>query len=198
MLLAVTEVTIKEVVVGRPRRPFGGVETITASETPWMGLALGVRQRIRWDGSRHWSYQQPNGLYDPLTYLFVLDAVANIDPDIELRARNLVPWLFQAVPQFLWDSITVGKVLSDLCDAFEDVLGEKHGILERGKDYLGLFYRIHHTEEVARVYQALREELMGLASVEMAARRNHDASPRLASPLLECPSVRGEFPSESA
>lgn len=184
--------------MGRPRRPFGGVETIIPNETPWMGLALGTRQRIRWDGSRHWSYRQANGLYDPLTYMLVLDAVANMAPDIELRAKNLVVWLNQVAAQFQWDTITVGKVLSDLCDAFEDVLGEKHGILERGRDYQGMFYLIHHTEEVARTYQALREELMGLVQVEMVARVNHSGTPRLASPLLECPSVRGEFPSEPA
>ena len=183
--------------MARPRRPYNGVEEINPSDDPWMArispVQLGVRQRARWESSAHWTYRQPNGQFDPLTYLFVLDAVANIDPDIELRSKNLTEYLNRTRAQFIWDPVTVGKVLSDLCDAFEDVLGEKSGLLERGKDYKGAFYRVHHLADVAKTYSGLREDLMRLVEVEMVARTQRNHTKMLVSPLLECPSVRQEW-----
>lgn len=183
--------------MARPRRPFSGVETIERARAPFLTDVypghLGVRQRGRWEASTHWTYRTPNGQFDPLTYLHILDEIANIDPDIELRAKNLAQWLNEVRDQFIWDPVTVGKVVSDLCDAFEDVLGEKNGLLERGKDTRGAFYRIHHVEDTAKVYYGLREDLMRLVEVEMAAQTNRQRSQRLVSPLLECPSVRGEW-----
>jgi hypothetical protein len=116
--------------MARPRRPFGGQEVIQAAAEPWLGLQLGVRQRSRWDSSAHWTYRTPNGVFDPLTYLFVLDSLANMDPQIELRAGVLAEWLNQARHQVLWDPITVGKVLSDICDQFEDALWSAGGTIE--------------------------------------------------------------------
>ena len=186
--------------MARPRRPYNGVEDITPSDDPWMvrvsPVQLGVRQRTRWESSAHWTYRQPNGQFDPLTYLHVLDAVANIDPDIELRAKNLTEYLNRVRPQFVWDPVTVGKVVSDLCDSFTDVLGEKSGLLERGKDYKGSFYRVHHLPDVARVYFSLREDLMRLSELEITARAQRGHTKMLASPLLECPSLRGEWDGE--
>jgi len=179
--------------MGRPRRPFGGQEEIQTGGEPWMGAMLGVRQAARWQTSRGWSYRVPNGQYDPMTYLYVVDAVANIDPSIELRAGKLAEWLNRTATQLRWDAVTVGKVLSDLCDAFEDVLGAKLGLLERGKDYRGTFYLIHGGPGVVRVLVELREDLMRATEEEMAAlaRGHHPA--RLVSPLLECKSVRKEW-----
>lgn len=176
----------------RPRRPFGGVETIS-HRTEYMGVALGVRERLRWDASTHWGYRTPNGQYDPLTFLFVLDAVAGIDPDIELRSGNLAAFLRDESPSLSWDPVTVGKVLSDICEAFEDVLSAKNGILERGKDYRGSFFRVHHNPATAELYQQVRKDLMRLAEFEISARAAGIRPPRLVSPLLECGSLRGVF-----
>jgi hypothetical protein len=157
------------------------------------GGGLGTRQRLRWEASEHWVYTMPNGCYDPMTFLYVLDTVAGIDPDIELRASKLVEYL-QTLPYRLsWDVVTVGKVLSDLCDTFEDVLGSKMGLLERGRDWKGAFYRIHRNPTTARLYQALREDLYKATEAEMAARAAGNRPKALVSPLLECPSARGEW-----
>jgi hypothetical protein len=183
--------------MARPRRPFGGQEDIVPSGDRWLksllAAPLGVRQETRWESSTHWVYRSVNGQYDPLTYLHILDAVANLDPSIELRAKKLAEWLNGTVTGFIWDPVTVGKVLSDLSDAFTDVLGAGNGLLERGKDYRGHFFYVHHTPEVANLYSAVREDLMRLVQDEMAQRVNRIRSQRLVSPLLECPSMRGEF-----
>lgn len=179
--------------MGRPRRPFSGQEDIETGSAPWMGAELGVRQAARWQASRGWAYRVPNGQYDPMTYLYVLDALVNIEPSIELRASKLAEWLNRTQVQLRWDAVTVGKVLSDLCEAFEDKLGAKNGLLERGKDYRGTFYLIHSSPEVVKLLVALREDLMKATDEEMAALSRGYHPARLVSPLLECPSVRGEW-----
>jgi hypothetical protein len=181
----------------RPRRPFSGVEEINPLEEKWMQdespSPLGVRQISRWEASTHWAYSTPNGCYDPLTYLFVLDTVINIDADIELRANKLAEYLSRQPYRMTWDAVTVGKVLNDLREAFEDVLGAKSGLLERGRDWNGAFYRIHRNPATAKVAQALREDLYRLAAAEIDLRKAGKRSSLLASPLLECASVRGEW-----
>lgn len=181
----------------RPRRPFSGQETLIPIRSDWMSDVAerqpGVRQAARWVTSANWAYRTPNGIYDPLTMLKVLDAVAHIDPDIELRSQKMAEFLNVHSPRMLWDAITVGKVLADLCEAFEDVLGPKMGLLERGKDYRGAFYLIHRNADTAKVYFGLRDDLMRLAEDAIAAQANMQPVKRHDSPLLECPSVRGEF-----
>jgi len=186
--------------MARPRRPFSGVEEITPLGTLWMqdeGVALGTRQRGRWEASRHWSYSTPNGCYDPMTYLFILDTVMNIDPDIELRAGKLTEWLGTQPYRMSWDAVTVGKVISDLCDTFEDVLGAKMGLLERGRDWRGAFYRLHRNPTTARLVLAVREDLYKATEAEMALVAAGNRSQRLVSPLLECPAARGEWVAEA-
>jgi hypothetical protein len=183
--------------MARPRRPFSGLEEITPHPEKWMqdevpGV-LGSRQSMRWDASTHWVYTTPNGCYDPMTYMFILDSVMNIDPDIELRSGKLVEYLAKRPYHMSWDSTTVGKVLSDLCDTFEDVLGAKCGLLERGKDYKGTFYRIHRNPTTAALAIRLREDLYKATEAEMAARATGNRPQALASPLLECPAARGEW-----
>ena len=194
--------------MARPRRPYNGVETIEWSDdrdleqqVPGMMLR---RQRSRWKASREagttdgfeWRYRTPNGLYDPLTYLLVVDAIANIEPDIELRTKNLVEWLNENYKQLRGDVITVGKVLMDIRESYEDVLGKKNGMLEQGADYKGNFYRIHHDPDTAKVYYGLREDLMRLARLEIEKRNRGERTTDMVSPLRDCPTVRTGFPGE--
>ena len=183
--------------MARPRRPFSGMDEITPHPVKWMEDekpgALGSRQSMRWDSSAHWSYRMVNGCYDPMTYMFILDTIMNIDPDLELRANKLVEYLATRPYQMVWDAVTVGKVLSDLCDTFEDVLGAKMGLLERGKDYKGNFYRIHRNPATADLAIRLREDLYKASEAAMADWNAGKRQPLLASPLLECPAARGKW-----
>jgi hypothetical protein len=117
----------------------------------------------------------------------------NIDPDIELRSLKLAEYLQTQDYRMTWDAVTVGKVLSDLCDGFEDALGAKNGLLERGRDWKGAFYRIHRNPTTARRAQMLREDLYRSAQDEIALRQTKRRHDHLVSPLLECGSLRGTW-----
>jgi len=186
--------------MGRSRRPYNGSETVeyvgAGRDRFWQAeseVPFGTRQRIRWKNARQWAYRANNGVYDPLTYLQVLDTLLSIDTQIELRSKNLSEFLNREKTQFYWDAVTVGRVLTDLAESFEEVLGEKLGLLERGTDYKGNFFVFHLNPDTIKVATDLREDLMRLAQIEMQVRDRGETSKRYASPLLECPSLRGEF-----
>lgn len=182
----------------RPRRPFSQYNVIQPNREPWLKDVLpgvlGVRQERRWDVSnRTLRYPTLNGTQDPLTYLLVLDSLMNMHPDVELRAVSFAEWLSTHVEGYVWTSHTVGKVLSDLCEAFEDVLGAGNGLLTSGKDYRGAWYLFNRSKEAARVAYALREDLQRLSEAELKVRQLGRKTDTLGSPLMECPSVRGKF-----
>lgn len=182
--------------MSRPRRPYSEHTMVTRFRTPDMGetgVIPGKRQAARWLASTNWTYATPNGIEDPMTYMLILDALMNIDPFIELRAKNLVLYLSETYPQLSWDPVTVGRVVSDLCDNFEDVLGAKNGLLERSRDHLGWFYLLHQSPETANLAFRLRDDLMRLTEVEMALRKQGKKTDFKGSPLLECVSVRGAW-----
>jgi hypothetical protein len=186
--------------MGRARRPYNGSETVAYTgqgrDRFWqseMDVPVGTRQRIRWKNARNWAYRANNGVYDPLTYLQVLDTVLSIDPQIELRSKVLAKFLNDNKIMFYWDAITVGRILTDLAESFEEVMGKKMGLLERGTDYRGNFFLLHVNADTIKVANDLREDLMRLSTIEMAVRDRGETSKRYATPLLECPSMRGEF-----
>lgn len=183
--------------MARPRRPFGGQEMISTLTTPYMkdelpGV-LGGRREARWVAARNYRYTIPNGTHDPMTYMLVLDLLLNIEHGIELRAAAVMDHLNSSRNGISWDSVTVGKVISDLCDAFETAIGAKSGLLERGRDWRGAFYVFHDNPTTARVGWALLDDLMRLTEDEMVLRRQNRKTDFIGGPLLECASVRGEY-----
>jgi hypothetical protein len=181
----------------RPRRPFSGLDVVNTSREPYLrdvaASALPKRMETRWVESLRWHYPTPNGQQDPLTYMFVLDLLMNMDPSIELRASEAVKWLSVHRNAFTWDAVTVGKVISDLCDNIEEVAGKGNGLLERGRDWRGVFYVFHRSFRCVPVCWALRDDLQRLAEHEVSERRAGRKTDFMGSPLVECPSVRGAF-----
>jgi hypothetical protein len=180
----------------RPRRPYSAHTLVEEFHTPYLqdtGIKLGSRQRQRWEISSHAGYATENGCEDPLTYMLIIDALMNIDPFIELRAKNLVIFLNDRYQQMIFDAVTVGKALNDLCDSHEGLAGKGNGFLERGRDHNGHFYLIHQNPETAKVIFALRDDLQRLFMNEKAERKNGMRPRFRGSPLLECVSMRGAW-----
>ena len=183
----------------RPKRPFSGnteINTMSAKERVDVDNRLGAKEARDRRRSRRLFHTPKNGHSDPLTVLFVLDMLLWLKQDIELRANPLAEALNLEFPQFIWDPVTVGKVLADLHVAFEDKLGEKRGLMWAGIDQKGRFYTMNRTAEVMVVAKALRRDLVRLADLEIAVRATGPATDFGGSPLYECPSVAiGEIPS---
>lgn len=181
--------------MARPRRPFSGQTTVRQRSDAYAAdvAPVGYRASRRWgNAQRHLAYPVPNGVYDPLTYFFTLHALLNIDTQVELQAARFVEFLNAHYPALRWDSVTVGRVLSDMCDSFEEALGEKQGLLIRGRSYKGYFYLVNDTVEAVSLARSVLDDLHKLSRVAVAAAARDTALPRVASPLLDCRSFAGE------
>jgi hypothetical protein len=184
--------------VPRPKRPFSGLTDITAREDKYHkeGRNLGFRREGRWNSTVLKTYRVPNAYNDPLCHFIVLHTLLNADENVEFRSRHLADYLNLSRPQFGWDAVTVGKILSDLHESFETLLGEKSGLTTRGRDQNGYFYVLHTTEPVIQAAWGVLDDLQGLVEVQMTLQNQGKPVERAFSPLLESTTLRGAFKDE--
>ena len=180
--------------MGRPKREFSGQTAIVTDvsadwHSDFVPGTVGVRRANRWDAARHWRYRMDTGFFDPLTVFFVLAELFQIDVEVELRAAPLTEHLSKTIPQAIWDSTTVGRVLADLAVSFELIVGDGNGLLRPGRDAKGLFYHLQLSEETILLAHRVLDDLRRLAAAAIA---NPDEK-RGVSPLSECPSLRGDW-----
>ncbi len=179
----------------RPRRPFSGQEVIVERGADWYedqgwSDAPGTRRSVRWKSQRLADYRTPNGIKDPLTFMLVVDALLRIDHQIELRALALAEWMTIHYKQMQFDSKTVGRVLLDL---YESLDGAGNSFLYESRDWKGRFYLISPTEDNVKGLWKLRDDLNKLFEAHKEAREAGNPEKLIDTPLLECPSLRGEY-----
>jgi len=181
----------------RPRRPFSGQENVITADVWYLKDEapgkLGTRQAQRWQTSANWTYPVPNGITDPLTYMLVVDALLTIDRSIELRAKPLTGYLADRYTQLTWDTVTVGRVLADLAESLTERLGKANTFLAGARDGRGWFYVMQGSPEAAAALYGLRDDLQRLTQERRDQLANRQDVGFKFSPLVECPSLRGEF-----
>lgn len=184
--------------MGRPRNPFYRLTSFDPLSVRWLADTapgvVGTRAARRFDAALNWGYPTRNGTGDPLTYFLVLGALVNVNPSVEVRAKNLAEYLQLHFPQIAWDAVTVGRVLSDLCDNLEDVNGRKNAFLEVKRSSEGNYYYLHRTPDASKTALALLADLYRLCEIEMAVRKQGKKTDYPEGPLMECPSVLVEAP----
>lgn len=185
--------------MARPPLPHRGLK-ISKREVGYFGpeveATLGVRERQRLQSARVRSYPVQPGYQDPLTYQLVLLALSDVDPAVQLRAGEFALHMQINYPQMIWDSVTVGRVLSDIQQKFAEyfrtssVDERKAGLLQKTRDGKGTIYYINDHPVVARKAIDVIEDLSRLVDIETARRVMRDEDRAVWEPLGECPSLR--------
>ena len=87
------------------------------------------------DGLKH---RARSGFNDPMSVALVLDAMINSFPSAYLRATYLTLWLNRNRPDFIWESITIGRIMGEIVDvAAETFAGQEPLPVDRGTDWRG-------------------------------------------------------------
>lgn len=123
------------------------------------------------------AHRIPNGYRDPLTISMVLAAVLASHPTSYIRPPELRPWLDRHYPAFVWDNVTVGRILSSLAATAEYEYVEvckKENPIGIGRDYRSAYYVIQGNEGRGYVAQ-LFAGMFKLAEAELAREADGEA-----------------------
>lgn len=107
-------------------RPEGEQLSLMASQATRLVVLSGLKHRVR------------SGFNDPLSVALVLDAMVCANPNAYLRASYLTPWLNRNRTDFIWEPITIGRIMGEVVDvAAETFAGYKYYPVDRGTDWRG-------------------------------------------------------------
>jgi hypothetical protein len=99
-----------------------------------------------------------NGYNDTLSHLFLIDTLMRLKPDQIIRAAKLRDLLTETRPQMLWDSVTVGRILTELADlAAERTKKGSVPVLSQGKDRNGTYFTLTHGTDTYQWLASLRD-----------------------------------------
>jgi hypothetical protein len=155
-----------------------------------MALVTARRTR-RWNHARNTLFHRAkNGVYDAITFFYLVDELANLTPGQPFTAADLTDHLNRTTEALVWDAVTVGRILNDLIDTWNETnqspLAQPLVVTRQwsGREY----ETTNHTD--ARI--ALLELLDDLAKLgERVKKAEALGTPpdRQVSPLVACPSV---------
>lgn len=132
-------------------------------------------------------HRAKNGVYDPITFYHVLDALLDLKPDAMFRAVDFVRYLRESRQQLVWDSTTVGRVLTDIAESLSEANGRAP--IDATRRWNGMTYSISAEPEDRMAMENLLDDLRGLCEAELAAELNGEFPKRTQSPMVRCPSV---------
>jgi hypothetical protein len=120
------------------------------------GAAIPPKRCDRWQNEAQTAYRPAvNGYNDPLSHLLLIDELLRLSPHQTLRARALREHLTHQCPQVIWDTITVGRIMSELADLADEAKpDDATPPIVTGRDRFGRFFEL---APVAATYKWLAD-----------------------------------------
>jgi hypothetical protein len=138
-------------------------------------------------GRKEFFHRTKNGVYDPLTYFHVLDALLELVPGKMFRTADFVAFLEATRDQMVWDTTTVGRVVNDIAETLQEANGR--AAIESARRWNGMIYSVTEEAEGRSAMVHLLDDLYKLAEDLIASEATGKAPKRINSPLLLCGSV---------
>lgn len=105
-------------------------------------------------------------------------------------ARELAEHLNKNRPAFLWDAVTVGRILTDLIDQWNEANpGHENQPIRDRMTWAGRIYEMTDYPAARKVLTNLIEDLIYLGDKHVDAELEGQKVSRLESPLNQCASV---------
>jgi hypothetical protein len=137
-------------------------------------------------GRKEFFHRTKNGVYDPITYFHVVDALLVQGPDV-FRTRDLTARLRTTRTQLAWDVTTVGRVLADIAETLQRANGSSY--ISTARRWNGMIYAIDPSKECRAALLHLMDDLILLCDELIEEEQAGTPPKRLTSPLERCPSV---------
>lgn len=150
-------------------------------------LASDRRLRKIASGRVHYFHRAKNGVYDPMTFFYVVNALLEVVPGTVWKTAAFVAHLQWTCDQLTWDAVTVGRVLADIAESVNEKSGFK--VLTPTRRWDGMYYDVNSNLETRAVLIRLLDDLIVLCD-ELREQESRGRAPvRLNTPLLKCPSL---------
>lgn len=163
-----------------------GRESITGSKSAFTERKCRALNAVR----GKFSHRNKNGVHDPYSFFHLAEELAHIAPWKPFTAAQLADWLNGTRPQFIWDPITVGRILNDLREGWEEANpGKDLQPMHQRRAWNGVFYEMTDFPAGRKVLANLIEDLSHVADEVYKTERSGKAKPRLTSPLAACASL---------
>ena len=135
----------------------------------------------------HNFHRAKNGIYDPMTFVHVVEALLDTVPGSLWKTADFVEYLRETRDQLTWDPQTVGRVLADIAESLNDANAAK--MLNQTRRWDGMYYDINTDLETKAALVHLLDDLMVVCARLREVEAKGKAPARKTSPLRECPSV---------
>ena len=149
------------------------------------------RKERAWTKARlRYIHRAKNGINDPYTFFHLVDELTNVAPDKQFTAASLAEHLNRERPHIAWDPITVGRVLGDLIESWEEANpGRVNQPIDSKRSWHGAAYWMTSYEPARAVLFALLQDLTTIGEDVYNTEMIGSRAERRVSPLVSCPSV---------
>ncbi|HSE46745.1 MAG TPA: hypothetical protein VLA89_15595 [Gemmatimonadales bacterium] len=144
-------------------------------------------RRLR-HGSTAFRHPARNGVYDPVTYYHIVEALLSVKPEIPFKSAEFTDWLNRERDFMSWDATSVGRILNDIHDNLVDLLGDESAFIVF-RDWSAKYYETVSNPKGRAALLRLADDLARLAKEVVDQERAGPAVKRTESPLLHCPSI---------
>jgi hypothetical protein len=135
-------------------------------------------------------HRVPNGVNDALTFYHLVYRLANIESNRYFTAGQLAAWLNFYDRAFVWDAVSVGRILNDLRDCWLDVNPhERFQPLQVERRTAARYYRVSDYPEARIAMLNLLDDLLAIGRRLVKEEDRGRFPQRLMSPLNLCPSL---------
>lgn len=138
-------------------------------------------------GRKHFVHPSRNGIYDPLTFYHILDVLLDLAPDELFRTTEFIHLLRETKPRFVWNTVTVGRVINDMAESLQNANGRP--AIRMVQRWNGRNYVMSGQLEDRVAMENLLDDLHRLCEQTIEQEVSGTFQPRLETPMLSCPSV---------
>lgn len=147
------------------------------------------RERKITAGRVKFHHRTRNGCFDPFSFFHVVETLLNLHPDTRFTGAALAEWMNTDRPTFIWDAVTLGRILNDLHDSFTEVNGEEHSPIRIQRAWDGTHYWVSGVPEHRTALANVLEDLRQAGEQLWEAEARGEPPKRLTSPLAACASM---------
>lgn len=132
-------------------------------------------------------HRTPIGYHDPFTFYHLVYHLQSIQPNEPFSSKEFTDYLNEHSPAFIWEVRTVGRILMDLSESWEEIAVKSP--LKKKLAYDGRWWWTTPDPEARASLVRLLKDLFNLCAAQRAVEISGIQLSRHSTPTTDCPSM---------